>query len=190
MSKKFLENLKKYVITILVYITITFIFSLINPEKLYWQHDIFQNKNFINEFNVYYGIVIILAFIAIFIIYKESKSEKYDNKVDEKKAYIYTAVISSFFIVLFFSYIINGFVIDSRLFINKQFEKETIVKTYKIDLFTNEVLYINLMNGGYERVEIDSTKYKNIHIKDSIAIIKSKIGIFEIPYDHKLIEIK
>lgn len=190
MSEKFLENFKKYSIIILVYALLTFLFSYIEPEKLYWHRDISENKDFINELKIYIGIAVILIFIVIFKIYKEVKKEKYNGKKDERRAYIFTASIASVFIILWLTYILNGLIIDSRLFINKQFEKETETNKYKIDLLKNNFVDIKKLNGGYERIDIDSLKYKNIHLKDSIAVVKSKIGLFKIPYDHEIVEIK
>lgn len=190
MSEKFLENFKKYSIIILVYALLTFLFSYIKPEKLYWHRNILENKYFINELKIYFGIAGILTLIAIFKIYKEVKKEKYNGKKDERSAYIFTASIASVFIILWLTYILNSLIIDSRLFINKQFEKGTETNRYNIDLLKNNFVDIKLINGGYETIEIDTVKYRNIKLKDSVAVIKSKIGLFKIPYDHEIVEIK
>lgn len=189
MSEKFLENLKKYSIIILVYALLIFLFSYINPEKLYWRNDILTNKKFIDDAKIYIVIALILSLIAVFIIYKKLQNEYRENP-KEKVDFIFYSVIVSFFLILIFTYKINLIITDSRLLINKQFEKETETNNFKIELLGTDFIDIKKLNGGYERIDIDSVKYKNIHLKDSIAVVKSKIGLFKIPYDHEIVEIK
>lgn len=184
MSENFFEKFKKYGIWIATVIVIEVLNHYLKLEKFYWKVDIEKSEKGLEKYNIYFFVIyIILMGFYIWKLLSEKKKEKHQDSI------LYQLIfIGLFGLYVYFNF--NQTLSDSTLFINRFFEKENVTRKFEIDIMKNDFVVIKFLNGGYQRIYIDSVKYKNIKPKDSIAVVKSKIGLFKIPYNHEIVEIK
>lgn len=180
-SKKIENPIKKITITALILILVFALLFLFvpNQEKYYLESDI---SSFVATSKLRFVYYAIFAVIVI-ILFKRLKI----NRNSSKKKILNFLIGLGIFSLLFF-FVFDKIFIGFGLYINRQFPKETVEKSYQIAAVTNQTLLAQnvdddrdiILKKDYEKIKgsSDLSKLK----ENEILVLKFEKGLLGINF--------